>query len=194
MWSYEIKRQANLLCINTYDLQALRFSVVVLYEAILQHPGRDSSWQWLPRSTTCSSCQWNTDSTRISVPCYVLRGWEWPQSGVVSRTSSRSACYWSWVKKQPKLLFLYLTFSSHREAKVEFGETVAANLKLSDDGKKVLWPQPTDSPIDPQNWSSRRKSLQLFIITMAAIVPDFDSGIGQGEIMHAWFLHSSSCT
>lgn len=65
-----------------------------------------------------------------------------------------------------------------REAKIEFGEAVASRLKLSSDGTKILWPQPTDSPLDPQNWSDRRKALQLFIITLAAIVPDFDSGIG----------------
>ncbi|KAJ7201676.1 MFS general substrate transporter [Mycena pura] len=64
------------------------------------------------------------------------------------------------------------------EAKIEFGEAFASRLKISRDGTKVLWPQPTDSPDDPQNWSDRRKSLQLIIITLAAIVPDFDSGIG----------------
>ncbi|KAF7761482.1 hypothetical protein Agabi119p4_9474 [Agaricus bisporus var. burnettii] len=64
------------------------------------------------------------------------------------------------------------------EAKIELGEAVAAKLKLTKDGKTVLWPQPTDSENDPQNWSSRRKHLQLLIVTLAAIVPDFDSGIG----------------
>lgn len=76
---------------------------------------------------------------------------------------------------------LYLTSIAHshlREAKIELGEAVAARLKLSRDGTKVLWPQPTDSPRDPQNWSDRRKTIQLIIITLAAIVPDFDSGIG----------------
>ncbi|KAF7358628.1 MFS general substrate transporter [Mycena sanguinolenta] len=68
------------------------------------------------------------------------------------------------------------------EAKIEFGESVAARLKLSSDGTKVLWPQPTDSPDDPQNWSDRRKSLLLIIVTLAAIVPDFDSGIGIAAI------------
>ncbi|KAJ7168362.1 MFS general substrate transporter [Mycena crocata] len=68
------------------------------------------------------------------------------------------------------------------EAKIEFGEAVASRLKLSRDGTKVLWPQPTDSPEDPQNWSDRRKSLLLVIITLAAIVPDFDSGIGIASI------------
>jgi hypothetical protein len=66
-----------------------------------------------------------------------------------------------------------------REAKIELGAAVAARLKLTKDGTKVLWPQPTDSPKDPQNWTMRRKNLQLFIITLAAIVPDFDSGIGK---------------
>ena len=66
-----------------------------------------------------------------------------------------------------------------REAEKELGVAVAARLKLSKDGTKVLWPQPTDSSLDPQNWSMRRKNLQLFIITLAAIIPDFDSGIGE---------------
>ncbi|KAK0452396.1 major facilitator superfamily domain-containing protein [Armillaria borealis] len=68
------------------------------------------------------------------------------------------------------------------EAKVEFGEVFASKLKLSRDGTKVLWPQPTDSPRDPQNWTDARKSMHLIIITLAAIVPDFDSGIGWGGI------------
>ncbi|KAI0658997.1 MFS general substrate transporter [Cubamyces menziesii] len=68
------------------------------------------------------------------------------------------------------------------EAKIEFGEAVAKKLKLSKDGTKVLWPQPTDDPEDPQNWTDFRKNLQLLIITLAAIVPDFDSGIGIADI------------
>ncbi|EKM56913.1 uncharacterized protein PHACADRAFT_254299 [Phanerochaete carnosa HHB-10118-sp] len=68
------------------------------------------------------------------------------------------------------------------EAKIEFGEEVASKLKLSKDGTKVLWPQPTDDPEDPQNWSDFRKNLQLFIITLAAIIPDFNSGIGIADI------------
>ncbi|KAJ6608990.1 MFS general substrate transporter [Mycena sp. CBHHK59/15] len=65
-----------------------------------------------------------------------------------------------------------------KQAEVEFGEDVASGLKLSADGTKVLWPQPTDSPLDPQTWIPRRKALQLFIITLASVVPAFDSGIG----------------
>ncbi|KAF5392825.1 hypothetical protein D9757_000897 [Collybiopsis confluens] len=64
------------------------------------------------------------------------------------------------------------------EARVEFGEAIASRLKLSKDGATILWPQPTDSPHDPQNWSTRKKNLHLLIITLAAIVPDFDSAVG----------------
>lgn len=31
-------------------------------------------------------------------------------------------------------------------------------------------------------WSDARKNFQLFIITLAAVVPDFDSGIGIASI------------
>ncbi|KAK0470054.1 major facilitator superfamily domain-containing protein [Desarmillaria tabescens] len=68
------------------------------------------------------------------------------------------------------------------EAKIEFGEVFASKLKLSRDGTKVLWPQPTDSPRDPQNWTDARKSIYLIIITLTAIVPDFDNGIGIASI------------
>ncbi|TDL19637.1 MFS general substrate transporter [Rickenella mellea] len=64
------------------------------------------------------------------------------------------------------------------EARREFGDAAASKLKLSRDGNVVLWPQPTDDPEDPQNWSDRRKLIHLLIITMAAFVPDFDSAIG----------------
>ncbi|KAH9922445.1 MFS general substrate transporter [Amylocystis lapponica] len=68
------------------------------------------------------------------------------------------------------------------EARREFGDDIAKQLKLSRDGTKVLWPQPTDDPDDPQNWSDGFKNFQLFIVTLAAIVPDFDSGIGIASI------------
>ncbi|CAK5272838.1 unnamed protein product [Mycena citricolor] len=68
------------------------------------------------------------------------------------------------------------------EARLEFGDAVAARLKLSADGKTVLWPQPTESPEDPQNWSDGKKSLMLIVVTLAAVVPDFDSGIGIAAI------------
>ncbi|KAF8877199.1 major facilitator superfamily domain-containing protein [Infundibulicybe gibba] len=69
-----------------------------------------------------------------------------------------------------------------KEAVVEFGELFTSRLKLTKDGTKILWPQPTDDPEDPQNWSDRRKGVQLLIITLAAIVPDFDSGIGIASV------------
>ncbi|KAI0264618.1 MFS general substrate transporter [Gloeopeniophorella convolvens] len=68
------------------------------------------------------------------------------------------------------------------EARIEFGADAAARLKLSPDGTTVLWPQPTDDPHDPQNWPEWQKSVQLAIVTLAAIVPDFDSGIGIAAI------------
>lgn len=34
-----------------------------------------------------------------------------------------------------------------REARIELGEKVASQLKLTKDGSKVLWPQPTDSEL-----------------------------------------------
>lgn len=71
-----------------------------------------------------------------------------------------------------------ILIASYREARIELGDAVASRLKLSRDGTKVLWPQPTDSPKDPQNWSDREKAIHLIVITLAAIVPDFDSGIG----------------
>jgi len=64
------------------------------------------------------------------------------------------------------------------EAYVEFGEEIASSLKLSEDGTKILWPQPYDDPHDPQNWGSSRKNVQLLIITLAAITPNFYIAIG----------------
>ena len=37
------------------------------------------------------------------------------------------------------------------EAREEFGNEVASKLKLTKDGRFVLWPQPSDDPEDPQN-------------------------------------------
>ncbi|KAF8799750.1 MFS general substrate transporter [Phlegmacium glaucopus] len=64
------------------------------------------------------------------------------------------------------------------EAREEFGDELASKLKLTKDGLLVLWPQPSDDPEDPQNWSERKKGFQIFIMVLAAIVPDFNSGIG----------------
>lgn len=43
----------------------------------------------------------------------------------------------------------------HRSAPAEFGDYISKRLKLSPDGSKILWPQPTDDPHDPQNVSPR---------------------------------------
>lgn len=75
------------------------------------------------------------------------------------------------------------------EARIEFGEAVGSMLKLPRDGTKVLWPYPMDSDRDPQNWSDMRETVHLIIITLAAIVPDFDSGIGKEHVRISW-LHS----
>ncbi|KAF8591000.1 MFS general substrate transporter [Ramaria rubella] len=64
------------------------------------------------------------------------------------------------------------------KAIIEFGDRFAAHLKLNKDSTKVLWLQPSDSPDDPQNWSSFKKNYLLVIVTLAAIIPEFDSGIG----------------
>ncbi|KAJ9116768.1 hypothetical protein QFC24_006659 [Naganishia onofrii] len=43
------------------------------------------------------------------------------------------------------------------EAKIEYGEEIASKLKLTKDGKYVLWPQPSDRAEDPQNVSLSHK-------------------------------------
>ncbi|GAA6008592.1 hypothetical protein JCM11491_003359 [Sporobolomyces phaffii] len=64
------------------------------------------------------------------------------------------------------------------EARVEYGEEIASRLKTNRKGTKILWPQPSDDPNDPQNWSASKKNIQLFVLTLAAFVPDFSSGLG----------------
>jgi len=68
------------------------------------------------------------------------------------------------------------------EAKIEFGEERAAKLKKTPDGKWILWPQPTDDPEDPLNWSRWRKNKMLAIYCFGAFVPDFTSSLGIGTI------------
>ncbi|KAI5474863.1 Mfs transporter [Pseudohyphozyma bogoriensis] len=55
---------------------------------------------------------------------------------------------------------------------------IAKTLKTNRKGTKILWPQPSDDPNDPQNWSPVKKNIQLLVLTMASFVPDFCSGIG----------------
>lgn len=51
-------------------------------------------------------------------------------------------------------------------------------LRTARDGKTVLIPQPSSDPNDPLNWSSVKKHVILFVITMVAFMPDFGSSIG----------------
>lgn len=59
------------------------------------------------------------------------------------------------------------------EARIEFGEALASQLKIDETGKMILWPQPDDSPDDPQNWTSQKKLRILIILTLASFIPDF---------------------
>lgn len=52
----------------------------------------------------------------------------------------------------------------------------AAGLKLSEDGRHVLIPQPTDSPEDPLNWSARKKAVILASICYIATLADYTGG------------------
>jgi len=57
---------------------------------------------------------------------------------------------------------------------VEGDETV----KLASDGQTRLIPQPSDDAADPLNWSQRKKSLILFVVAFAALLPDYGSATG----------------
>lgn len=52
----------------------------------------------------------------------------------------------------------------------------ASGLKLSEDGKYVLIPQPTDWPADPLNWNSRKKAVSLIIVSFIAALADYTGG------------------
>lgn len=69
------------------------------------------------------------------------------------------------------------------EARQEFGDEIAKSLKLSDDGKYVLWPQPMGED-DPQSWSEGKKRLTLIVAALAAFVPDFSSGVGIASLFN----------
>lgn len=61
---------------------------------------------------------------------------------------------------------------------VDSAELGKNQLKLADDGKTVLIPQPSDESNDPLNWSSYKKHLFLFIIAATAFLPDYGSAVG----------------
>lgn len=51
-------------------------------------------------------------------------------------------------------------------------------IKLARDGHTRLIPQPSDDPNDPLNWSPLRKHIILFIVSFAALLPDYGSATG----------------
>ncbi|KLJ09895.1 hypothetical protein EMPG_14688 [Blastomyces silverae] len=63
----------------------------------------------------------------------------------------------------------YLFDTSHAQA---------GDLKTTQDGRTILIPQPSSSPLDPLNWSWGRKHLILIIISMTAFLPDYGSATG----------------
>ena len=70
-----------------------------------------------------------------------------------------------------------------REVHIEFGDEVASRLKLSPDGKTVLWPQPTDDP----------EGLRTFVCTFnlhGGIDCRFFSGLN-GARAFSWSLSCS---
>lgn len=54
----------------------------------------------------------------------------------------------------------------------------ANNLKLTDDGKTVLIPQPTDDPDDPLNWPRSKKLAIVLVMSTIAFLPEFGSATG----------------
>ena len=52
----------------------------------------------------------------------------------------------------------------------------AAGLKTTPDRQYVLIPQPSDSPRDPLNWSSQKKSYMLAIVSYIAALADYTGG------------------
>ena len=68
------------------------------------------------------------------------------------------------------IFFLLIMLTCYaREAHAEFGEEVASRLKLSPDGKTILWPQPTDDPEDPQNVRLRFHPFEMRLWTLSDV-------------------------
>ncbi|KAK3906149.1 putative transporter mfs2 [Staphylotrichum tortipilum] len=53
-----------------------------------------------------------------------------------------------------------------------------AGLKLAEDGRTVLIPQPSDDGNDPLNWTWSKKHLILFVVSFASFLPDYGSATG----------------
>lgn len=63
-------------------------------------------------------------------------------------SSSIPSELYPFISDKAHLILLMLALvTACREAKIELGEKVASQLKLTKDGSKVLWPQPTDSEL-----------------------------------------------
>ncbi|KAJ4329935.1 hypothetical protein N0V87_010444 [Didymella glomerata] len=52
-----------------------------------------------------------------------------------------------------------------------------ANVNTASDGHTILIPHPSDNPNDPLNWSPAKKHVILLIVSFAAFLPDYGSGI-----------------
>lgn len=53
-----------------------------------------------------------------------------------------------------------------------------ARLKLAEDQKTILIPQPSDDPEDTLNWSQTKKHVALLVISACAFLPDYGSATG----------------
>ena len=51
------------------------------------------------------------------------------------------------------------------------------DIKTAADGCTVLIPQPTTDPNDPLNWPTFKKNLGLFVLSVVAFMPDFESSL-----------------
>lgn len=62
--------------------------------------------------------------------------------------------------------------------KLDVGLYESQGLKLAEDGKTVLIPQPSDDPEDPLNWPWKKKMTILFVMSTIAFLPEFGSAVG----------------
>jgi len=57
-------------------------------------------------------------------------------------------------------------------------KSLVERLKLAQDNRTVLIPQPSDDPHDPLNWSWWKKHVTLIIVSMTAFLADYGSATG----------------
>lgn len=53
-----------------------------------------------------------------------------------------------------------------------------SGVKLAEDGRTRLIPQPSDDPEDPLNWTWKRKHVILFVVSLVSLLPDYGSATG----------------